>query len=73
MASLQIRDVPDPLHRLLQRRATAQERSLSQQPWLIWRPAQAETRGSGAGWRSRGSLSDGSSDKRWHGRSLRNP
>lgn len=31
MASLQIRDVPDPLHRLLQRRASAQKRSLSQQ------------------------------------------
>lgn len=31
MASLQIRDLPDPLHRLLQRRANAQKRSLSQQ------------------------------------------
>jgi len=31
MASLQIRDLPDPLHRLLQRRASAQKRSLSQQ------------------------------------------
>ncbi|AFY28574.1 hypothetical protein [Cyanobium gracile] len=31
MASLQIRDVPDPLYRLFQRRASAQKRSLSQQ------------------------------------------
>ncbi|WP_254959321.1 MULTISPECIES: FitA-like ribbon-helix-helix domain-containing protein [unclassified Cyanobium] len=31
MPSLQIRDLPDPLHRLLQRRASAQKRSLSQQ------------------------------------------
>jgi len=31
MASLQIRDVPDRLHRFLQRRASAQKRSLSQQ------------------------------------------
>jgi plasmid stability protein len=31
MASLQIRDLPDPLHRFLQRRASAQKRSLSQQ------------------------------------------
>ena len=29
--SLQIRDLPDPLHRLLQRRARAHKRSLSQQ------------------------------------------
>lgn len=31
MASLQIRDLPDPLHRLLQQRASAHKRSLSQQ------------------------------------------
>jgi len=31
MPSLQIRDVPEPLHRLLQRRATLNKRSLSQQ------------------------------------------
>lgn len=31
MPSLQIRDVPDPLHRLLQRRAMLNKRSLSQQ------------------------------------------
>ena len=31
MPSLQIRDVPDPLDRLLQRRATRNKRSLSQQ------------------------------------------
>jgi len=31
MASLQIRDLPEPLHRLLQHRAMAHKRSLSQQ------------------------------------------
>ena len=31
MPSLQIRDLPDPLHRLLQRRARLNKRSLSQQ------------------------------------------
>ncbi|MCP9891696.1 hypothetical protein KBY57_11625 [Cyanobium sp. Aljojuca 7D2] len=31
MPSLQIRDLPEPLHRLLQRRARAHKRSLSQQ------------------------------------------
>ena len=31
MPSLQIRDLPEPLHRLLQRRAQAHKRSLSQQ------------------------------------------
>ena len=31
MPSLQIRDFPDPLHRLLQRRASLNKRSLSQQ------------------------------------------
>jgi plasmid stability protein len=31
MPSLQIRDLPEPLHRLLQRRAQAHRRSLSQQ------------------------------------------
>jgi plasmid stability protein len=31
MPSLQIRDLPEPLHRLLQHRAQAQKRSLSQQ------------------------------------------
>lgn len=31
MPSLQIRDLPEPLHRLLQRRARAYKRSLSQQ------------------------------------------
>lgn len=31
MPSLQIRDVPEPLHRLLQNRAQAHKRSLSQQ------------------------------------------
>jgi plasmid stability protein len=31
MASLQIRDLPEPLHRLLQHRAQAHKRSLSQQ------------------------------------------
>jgi plasmid stability protein len=31
MPSLQIRDLPDPLHRLLQRRAREHKRSLSQQ------------------------------------------
>ncbi|MEX0588120.1 MAG: hypothetical protein WD136_02590 [Cyanobium sp.] len=31
MPSLQIRDLPEPLHRLLQRRALAHKRSLSQQ------------------------------------------
>ena len=31
MSSLQIRDLPEPLHRLLQHRAQAHKRSLSQQ------------------------------------------
>lgn len=31
MPSLQIRDLPEPLHRLLQHRAQAHKRSLSQQ------------------------------------------
>jgi len=31
MPSLQIRDLPEPLHRLLQRRAREHKRSLSQQ------------------------------------------
>lgn len=31
MPSLQIRDLPEPLHRLLQRRASLNKRSLSQQ------------------------------------------
>ena len=31
MPSLQIRDLPEPLHQLLQRRARAHKRSLSQQ------------------------------------------
>lgn len=31
MASLQIRDIPEPLHQLLQRRARQHNRSLSQQ------------------------------------------
>jgi hypothetical protein len=49
MPSLQIRDLPEPLHRLLQHRAQAHKRSLSaSRPWRIWRLLPALIDASGA-------------------------
>ncbi len=39
MATLQIRDLPDPLHRVLQLRARRSHRSLSQQALMDWQEA----------------------------------
>ena len=67
MPSLQIRDLPDPLHRLLQRRASLNKRSLSQQALWIWKHWWVVIPASGACWPWSASRDTGKGESRWHG------